>query len=180
LSGVSPIAPIARDELARLARKYETLGALRRARARGEPVPQAAVFKALAREFPGCLNELDTLLLEEIDGRAATLAAAAAGGPVEPWMAWLSDYHALLRAALALKPRVARGAGRPSLDDARAERLAGEVSAQAGAVIDAAFVRSVADPPAGRLVALVFARLALLHGCPAATIKRALFPRSRR
>jgi hypothetical protein len=164
-------------ELALLARKYETLGALRRARARGEPVPAAAIFRKLAREFPGCLNELDTLLLEDLDARAAARGRAAAGGPVEPWMAWLSDYHALLRAALALKPRVARG---PSLDDARAERLASEASVEAGASIDAAFVRAVAAPPGGRLVALVFARLEQTYGTPAATIKHALFPRSRR
>lgn len=164
-------------DLGLLARKYETLGALRRARARGEPVPDAAVFRSLAREFPGCLNELDTLPLEDIDARAAALGRAAAGGAVEPWMAWLNGYHALLRAALALKPRVARG---PALDDARAERLAREASADAGAPVDAAFVRAVADPPGGRLVALVFARLEQMHRCPAATIKRTLFPRSRR
>jgi hypothetical protein len=92
-------------------------------------------------------------------------------------MAWLSGYHALLRAALALKPRVARG---PTLDDARAELLASEASVEAGATIDAAFVRAVRDPPGGRLVALVFARLEQTHGSPAAAIKRALFPRSRR
>lgn len=164
-------------ELALLARKYETLAALRRARARGEPVPAAAIFRRLAREFPGCLNELDTLPLEDLDARAAALGRAAAGGPMEPWMAWLSGYHALLRAALALKPRVARG---PVLDDARAELLATEASVEAGAPIDAAFVRAVRDPPGGRLVALVFARLEQTHGVPAATLKRALFPRSRR
>jgi hypothetical protein len=166
-----------REELARLARKYETLGALRRARALGEAVPPPAVFKALAREFPGCLNELDTLPLDAIDARAAGLAVAAAGGPAEAWMEWLSGYHALLRAALAIKPRVARG---PELDDARAERIAIEASASSGAAVDAAFVRAVADPPAGRLVALVFAQLEQTHGCPAATIKRALFPHGRR
>jgi hypothetical protein len=166
-------------ELGRLARKYETLAALRRARARGEPVPPPSIFKALAREFPGCLNELDTLPLDTLDARAAALALAAAGGPVEPWMEWLSGYHALLRAALALKPRVAP----VPLDDARAERLAREASAALGegaAAIDAAFVRAVADPPRGRLVALVFARLEEMHGCPATAIKRAIFPHGRR
>ena len=163
-------------DLGRLAIKYETLAALRRARARGEPVPARGVFKELAREFPGCLNELDTLPLDAVDARAAALAGAAAGGPVEPWMAWLGGYHALLRAALALKPRV----GRAALDDTRAARLAEEASALAGVAVDAAFVRAVADPPGGRLVALVFETLAARHGQPAATIRRALFPASRR
>ncbi len=164
------------DELGRLAGKYETIAALRRDRERGAPVPPASIFKALAREFPGSLNELDTLPLDAVDARAAALRRAAEGGIVEPWMAWLSGYHALLRAALALKLRVAAG----PLDEARAERLAREVSALTGVAVDADMVRGVADPPRGRLVALVLARLERLHGCPAETIKRALFPHARR
>jgi hypothetical protein len=157
--------------LARLAWKYRTLGELRRARDRGEPVPPAPVFKELAREFPGCLRELDTLPLDELDARAGALAAAAAGGPVEPWMEWLAGYHALLRAALRIKPRA--GA---RLDDARAEALARDASAVAGVEVDAAFAREVAAPPGGRVVGVVLARLERSHGRPAATIKAALFP----
>jgi hypothetical protein len=170
------------DALGRLAGKYEALAALRRARARGEPVPPAPVFKALARAFPGCLNELDTLPLDTLDARAAALRDAAAGGSVEPWMEWLDGYHALLRAALAIKLRVASA----PLDEARAERLAREVAAAEGleglarAGVDADLVRAVADPPRGRLVAVVLARLERLHGRPAETIKRALFPHARR
>jgi hypothetical protein len=168
---------IAREHLERLARKYETLASLRRARAAGEPVPGAAVFRRLASEFPGSLNELDTLPLDVIDERARALQAAAAGGEVEPWMEWLAGYHALLRAALFLKPRVAR---RGDLDDARADELVGFVTRETGVNVDASFVRGVAHPPGGRLVAFVFARLAEMHGRPAASLKRALFPRSRR
>jgi len=175
------------DELARLAGKYDTLAALRRARARGEPLPPASVFRALARAFPGSLNELDTLPLEVIDARAEALRRAAAGGEREPWMEWLSGYHALLRAALLVKPRVAARA-RPGPDDATAEEIAREVSERLareapGAAlvpIDASLVREVADPPGGRLVTLVFSRLERLHGRPAEMIKRAIFPRSKR
>jgi hypothetical protein len=163
--------------LARLAYKYQRLGALRRARAAGEPVPEPAVFKALAREFPGALNELDTLPIEDIDARALALARAAEGGPAEPWMAWLAAYHALFRAALRLKPRVERGEG---IDGDRADRLAREASEAAGAEVDAAFVLAVAAPPGGRLNAAVFAALERRFGLPGAEIKRALFPRSRR
>ena len=162
------------DELRRLARKYDALAALRRARAGGAPAAEAAALKTLARAFPGCLNELDTLPLEAIEARASALVEAATGGPVEPWMEWMSGYHALMRAALRIKPRVGRG---EALDDDRAEALAREASC---ADVDAAFVRAVADPPGGRLVAVVLARLASTHGCPAATIKRALFPAARR
>jgi hypothetical protein len=168
------VSALSADELARLARKYRTLGELRRARARGEPVPPPSVFKALAREFPGCLNELDTLPLETLDERAALLEGAAAGGPAEPWMEWLSGYHALLRAALFIKPRVRRGT---ALDDARAERLA--LDADPEGALDAAFVRAVAEPPGGRIVDVVLGRLEQTHGRPAALIRRTLFPRRR-
>lgn len=165
------------EELARLAEKYESLAALRRARAGGASPPEASVFKALARAFPGCLNELDTLPLDHLDARASALRAAASGGPVEPWMEWLSGYHALMRAALRIKPRVARA---EPLDDARAAALASDAAAHAGADVDASFVRAVAHPPGGRLVAVVFARLAATHGASAAVIKRTLFPAARR
>src|SRR5258706_498219 len=107
--------------LLRLAEKYHALGELRRARGRGEAVPERGVFKALADEFPGCLNELDTLPLEEIDARHGALAAAAAGGPILDWMAWLAGYHALLRAALRIRIRATRSR---IVDEARALTLA--------------------------------------------------------
>jgi hypothetical protein len=163
--------------LARLAYKYERLGELRRARADGEPVPEVAVFKALAREFPGCLAELDTLPLETIDERARALGRAAGGGPAEPWMTWIADYHALFRAALRVKPRLRRG---EALDDARAEALGRDAAAHAGLPVDAVFVRAVAAPAGGRIGAVVFAWLERAHGRPAAVIKRAIFPAGRR
>src|SRR5262249_61413005 len=126
--------------------KYCGRAELGGARGRGEPVPPPSYFKALARELPGSLNELDTLPLETLDERASLLETAAAGGPVEPWMEWLSGYHALLRAALFIKPRVRRGV---PLDDARAERPAREAGPGGG--LDAALRRPGAAPPDGRL-----------------------------
>lgn len=102
-----------REELAALAEKYATLGELRRARARGEEPPPARVFKELARRFPGCLRELDTLPMETIDARRDALHIAAEGGPIEPWMTWLSEYHAKVREVLVAKVRgrAARASG---------------------------------------------------------------------
>ena len=181
LATLPTVSPSSAD-LLRLAGKYQALGELRRERARGAAVPERAVFKALADEFPGCLNELDTLPLEEIDARAAALAAAAAGGPILDWMAWLAGYHALLRAALRIRIRSTRSTrsteGR-TVDEARATSLAEDAAAHSGAAIDAAFVRAVLRPPGGRINPVVFARLAHLHGATAATIKRALFPHAR-
>lgn len=101
------------EELAALAQKYATLGDLRRARAAGDEPPPAHVFKDLSRRFPGCLRELDTLPLPTIDARRDALLAAAAGGPVEPWMTWLSEYHAGVRETLSarLRGRAARAQG---------------------------------------------------------------------
>ena len=67
------------DELARMARKYRFLGELRRDKARDGTVPHRRVFRDLAAEFPGALNELDMLPLEIIDARADALERAARG-----------------------------------------------------------------------------------------------------
>jgi hypothetical protein len=169
-------------DLERLARKYRTLGDLRRARARGESVPPRSVFKDLAGEFPGALNELDTLPLEEIDRRAERIEEAIAGAPIEPWIAWLHGYHALLRAALAIKPLASRAG---ELEQPRARELAlrgasraapGGAAGTWAALIDEDFVRAVARPPGGRINTVVFDRLSTVFGEPAAILHRALFP----
>src|SRR5689334_13660305 len=101
-------APPALDPWAALLRKYETLAALRRDKAKSGVNAPRAVFRALAREFPGALRELDTLPLDEIDRRAHELSQVVSGtADPSPWMAWMHAYHATMRAALFLKPRVA-------------------------------------------------------------------------
>jgi len=163
------------DELNALARKYRTLVALRARRDQqppaetqsqaqphsppppSEPKTPAAVLRSLAREFPGCLRELDTLGAAELARRAARVAEAAAGGTAtEPWMAWIARYHRLMRAALAIR----RAGGHPS----------------DGAQMDAGFVADVMAPPDGRLGIVVLRRLARDFGVPAREIAAALFP----
>jgi len=167
--------PPGREALAALADKYATLAELRRARARGEPIPPRATFKDLAERFPGALRELDLLPAETLAARLSATRAALAGASIEPWIPWMIAYHALMRAALRVKLRTAK------LRDVPAERalsLAEDASAHAGITVDASFVRAAANPPRGRLVALVLARLASRFGEPSATIAAALFPRS--
>ena len=168
--------PPSPKDLARLAYKYETLAELRRARAAGASIPPKAIFKALADEFPGALNELDMLPLEIIDERAAALGRAARGGRGEPWMEWLLAYHALMRAALRVKLRLARAR---VVSDARAQSLAADASAIAGTPVDAELVRAIARPPAGRITPLVYARLGRTFGVAPNEIADALFPRRR-
>jgi hypothetical protein len=98
-----PRPALAADDLARLARKYATLTALRQRRDGTDLLPARETLRALAQEFPGCLRELDTLGLPELRRRAEVTAAALDGAPQEPWMAWILAFHARLAAALAEK-----------------------------------------------------------------------------
>ena len=167
------------DELNALARKYRTLVALRARRdqqppaetqseAQSDPPPPsepktpAAILRSLAREFPGCLRELDTLGAAELARRATRVAEAeAAGTATEPWMAWIARYHRLMRAALAIRRAGGGAAGEDSSD-----RLE----------VDAAFVADVMAPPDGRLGIVVLRRLAREFSVPAREIAAALFP----
>jgi hypothetical protein len=159
------------DELHALARKYRTLVALRarrdqqqQAQPHGPPLSErtpAAALRSLAREFPGCLRELDTLGARELARRAEQVEEAAeAGAAIEPWMAWIARYHALMRAALEIRRNGGRGA----------EGAGGD------AEVDAAFVADVMAPPGGRVGIVVLRRLARDFGVPAGEIAAALFP----
>jgi len=123
-------------------------------------VATAPQLRQLAREFPGCLRELDRLGLAELErrverlhawtngtghaesapGDVATVATAAG----ERWLPWILTFHALMRAALQVKaslsaerrrrgrpaPRVA-SAGTPASAD---DRPAGPTPAEAEAL----------------------------------------------
>jgi hypothetical protein len=161
-------------DLQALAHKYRTLVALRARRDAGgaaAPPPSdrdtMAALRELAREFPGCLRELDTLGAAELARRAAAAEAAAAGAPPEPWMAWIDGYHRLMRAAFEIRRR---------------QRSPEEVAAldapegPAAAEMDPAFVQAVVKPPLGRIGIVVLRRLAVLFDVPARDIAAALFP----
>lgn len=144
-----------RVDAAALARKYAALVALRRRRDAGGDAAGGGTLRALAAEFPGCLRELDTLGLPELERRARVATAAGANAlAAEPWLAWIAAYHELMRTALALR------------DPARAGTVA----------VDATFAAAVRDPPHGRVGVVVLRALAARFGVPAATIADALFP----
>ncbi|KYF64916.1 MULTISPECIES: hypothetical protein [Sorangium] len=167
-------ARLSPEALSQLDRKYRTIAELRRARSAGEPIPGREVFRALAGEFPGALNELDNLPFDEIERRREALALALAGGPEERWMAWIHAYHALMRAALYVKIRVAR---RGELPGPEAAALAERAARHAGTPVDAAFVIAVKAPPDGRLNRLVLGHLAAAFGASPAEIRGTIFPR---
>jgi len=150
---------------------------MRRDRERDGSIAARAELRALAREFPGSLRELDTVHMEEIDRRARALIEAADGVvAVEAWMTWMSAYHATMRTALFVKARVARA---PALSDDLARALAEIATAHFCQPIYIAFICAVAAPPRGRLNALVFDRLGEKFGVPPEVIWQTLFPSRR-
>jgi len=176
------------DERAGLLRKYTCLARWRRARDAhaGDGAPgglgtgtgdvgaeaiaaDPASMRGLAEEFPGALRELDLLGLPEIERRIARLtdprAHADGEGDAEPWVAWISAYHGLMRAALA-----ARGQRPPD------PALMG-AAARLG---DDTFMRELTRPPGGRLSIAVLGALARRFEVPAASISGTLFPSRRR
>ena len=161
---------------AALADKYLALASLRRAHHHDATVASRDTLRALAREHPGALRELDAMPLETLDARALALAAVAAGtAPVAPWMDWCLGYHSLMRAALAIKRRV----GRTTPSEALVRSLAHEAGITAGMPLDGDFVRAVAHPPEGRLNAVVFARLGAHLGVEPQVVWECLFPTRR-
>ena len=146
---------LAPEVLAALARKYRTLAGWRAHRDAGGAAARDEL-RALAAEFPGCLRELDTLGLAELERRADACAAGAGAAGTEPWAAWIAEYHALMRAALRIR------AG------ARDERE-----------LPAGFEDAVLRPPGGRVAVVVLRALADRFGVPATTIAAALFPARR-
>lgn len=150
----------------RLVAKYEEILRLRRAAPTESAAEARPALRALAREFPGALRELDALPMEEIEARLAALRALAAGGREAPWMRVLESYHRHFRGALALKGAIARG----PLDAATLDAAAASWLPERAAVH---------RPPGGRLGPLVVARVAEELGVPAAQIAATLGSRVR-
>jgi hypothetical protein len=169
---------VTREARAALARKYQALVDLRQRRNAGGDAAGGGVLRALAAEFPGCLRELDTLGLPELQRRAGACAQAVASDkPPEDsdrWMAWIDAYHALMRGALRVRDERIRRSG---IDP---PELVVAATAAAGTPLDEDFVEAVLSPPGGRIGVVVLRALAVRFGTPAATIAAALFPVRRR
>jgi hypothetical protein len=130
-----------------LVEKYERMLELR-SQLTGPPDANArAKMKALAKEFPGALRELDSLPTEEIERRIQQLRS----GADEPWMRWMARYHELMRAALLI--RAGKDGG-----------------------VDPEFAEKVASPAHGRLMVVVFDRIAAEEGLDRGEIWDAVFP----
>lgn len=109
-----------------------------------EPDPRSSM-KKLAARYPGALREIDRLEMKTIRRRIAEIARAEHDATrVTPWMIAQARFHSLARGVLAAKRWLA----------------APTSSLPRSAVSWKDDLDRVARPPRGRLMELVFARLA--------------------
>ena len=149
-------------DLTSLRTKYERLLALRELHARAkddasfaEPDPRKEMT-ALARTWPGSLRELDELPIDVIRTRITALDRALRDASrIERWMIAQDAFHRLARGALAAKRWLGK---RKRITPAIREEFDAHAPREARAWRDA--LADVASPPRGRLMDLVFARVA--------------------
>ena len=172
-------------DLRALRDKYERMLRLRLLHARAkaepefdEPDPRLAMAE-LAREFPGALREIDTLPTDALHQRIAALIAAERDpSGVEPWMHAQVAFHRLARGILTVKRWLA---GRPVTPRLEAD-FAGAVARLPNggdAMAWASELAAVSAPPRGRLMDLVYKRLARELGADEVAARAMVMPRRR-
>jgi hypothetical protein len=181
-----PVDATTRDTLEQLLRKYREMLSMRLAHDSGvESEARARQRMAeLAARFPGALREIDDLELAAIRDRIDRLGATLRGeAPVERWMEAVGLFHALARGALVAKRWLA---GRKTIDPETVLEYESEVGglATAGALADGLAWKSelarIAAPPHGRLMDLVFARVARTMGTTEREARHLVFGPARR
>jgi hypothetical protein len=188
----NPVDATTRDTLEQLRRKYGEMLSMRLAHDSGAETEARARQRMaeLASRFPGALREIDELELGVIQERIERLEAALRGDvPVERWMEAVGLFHSLARGALRAKRWLA---GRKTVDaitvlqyesDVGVHALA-DAAADAGALADewswASDLARIAAPPRGRIMDLVFARLARTLGTTEREARHLVFGAPRR
>jgi hypothetical protein len=133
----------------------------------------------LAAQFPGALREIDDLELGVIRDRIGRLDAALRGeAAIERWMEAVGLFHTLARGALQAKRWLA---GRKTVDSATVREYENDI---ADVAIDAPTWSSelalIAAPPRGRIMDLVFARIARTLGTTELEARHLVFGPPRR
>jgi hypothetical protein len=193
-----PVDATTRDTLDQLRRKYGEMLSMRLAHDSGAETEARARQRMaeLASRFPGALREIDELELAVIRERIERLDAALRGdGPVERWMEAVGLFHSLARGALRAKRWLA---GRKTVDAITVLTYASDVAdlavadpaGPAGAsAVDSAVadglawtgeLARIAAPPRGRIMDLVFARLARKLGTTEREARHLVFGPPRR
>ena len=123
-----------------------------------EPDPRPAMVQ-LADDYPGALREIDVLPLDLIAARIAALKLAERGAePAEPWMNAQVLFHRFARAVLATKRWL--GARREITPTLRSEFTIAAVRLGVDTLVVADELEAIATPPRGRLMDLVYAKVA--------------------
>lgn len=169
-------------DLRALRDKYERMLHLREVHARAhaepdfaEPDPRAAMAE-LARRFPGALREIDELPIDVIRARIEALAAAETDrARLAPWMTALASFHRLARGALAVKRWLAGRALTPALETDFVVALPSLEDAD-DAKLWIEDVHAIASPPRGRVMDLVYVRLARELGVDVTAARAAVLP----
>ena len=191
IRGWKPVDAATRDTLEQLRRKYGEMLSMRLAHDSGaESEARARQRMAeLASRFPGSLREIDQLELAVIRERIDRLEAALRGeAPVERWMEAMGLFHSLARGALRAKRWLA---GRKTVDAVTAAEYESNVGDPTDPAVGASAVADglawtselarIAAPPRGRIMDLVFDRLARTLGTTEREARRLVFgPRRRR
>lgn len=169
-------------DLRALRDKYERMLRLRQLHARAkqeadfvEPDPRPAM-SALARAFPGALREIDELPIDVIHARIDELAAAEVDpSRITAWMTVQASFHRLARGALAVKRWLG---GRPLTPDVHAAFAAAlaAMPERADAALWSEDLAAIAKPPRGRVMDLVYARLARELAIDVAAARAAVHP----
>ena len=154
---------VSREALEGLRYKYAEMLAMRAADG-SEPADEPRVQARMARlssRFPGALREIDDLELSEIRLRIAAIDVVLLDrAEAESWMEAVALFHALARGALCAK----RWLAKRKRVDAEMERAYVAASAALAFPEDArrwcADLPRIASPPRGRLLDVIFARLA--------------------
>lgn len=161
------------DVLHALRRKYAWLIALRTDATEGVPRGR---LRALARDFPGSLRELDVRTISDLQCRLAELDSVVAGArPVPQWVWAQHVYHGFLRAALRLRPTL-REQG-PRLNSLQS--YVPGFGEPAAAQLTESWLGRVERPPGGRLNPVAYAFVAEVLSLSQSEVEALLIPTSR-
>jgi hypothetical protein len=169
-------------DLRALRDKYERMLRLRTLHARAkedadfvEPDPRPAMAE-LARAYPGALREIDELPLDVIHARIEELAAAELDvSRITTWMNAQASFHRLARGALAIKRWLEGRPLTPEIDAAFAGAL-DAMPEREDAKLWTDDLASIARPPRGRVMDLVYARVARELRIDVAAARAAVHP----
>ncbi len=172
---------IDRENLRQLHVKYTEILRLRRLALSDPSHDPKLEMVALARSFPGALREMDLLPLGVVEARLAMVGAVIAGdAPPTPWMDASLRFHSLVRGALVAKRFLA---GRRAIDETTLAAFVAHAANEREPDESLAWQDSLAllaDPPHGRLLDLVFERLATRLGTTEDEARALVFSKNRK